>query len=236
LTKKLITMDSAIMFDMDNTVLGSHIDLQTMRREVVHALDELGFLPENYENMGLAQNIDTARRAGLAEKDVKKVWEIIISLEEAGMVGALAEPGAPDMLEKLRGRSYLALVTNNAATAAHKAIASAGLKPYFDVVVAREDLPELKPLPGSIWFLPRQFPAIKRWAYCGDSWVDAVASKRAGCAFVAYTGSREEDWPAICARWQLEPEAFIGRWDSESAMELLKSTRPIKNVEDKGQA
>lgn len=180
----------AILFDMDNTLLASRIDYAAMRGEVGAWLIREGYLAEDETTGGTtASLIQAAMERGLAGGALDQVWAICARHEAEGMRGADPEPGARETLERLRGRGLLlAVLTNNAESAAEQALGRAGIRHYFDVVVGRESAPELKPSSAGVRAVLARYPHVppSRWLAVGDSWIDGAAAAGAGIAFVAY--------------------------------------------------
>jgi len=205
----------AILFDMDNTLLHSRIDYAAMKAEVYDYLASAGFLPEGYPIQ--AQTTSTlilhAREQGLSGERLAAVWEIAAKHETAGMKDADLEPGALAMLDALRaaGGLKLAVLTNNARAAADRALRETGVLDRFDLVLGREDVPELKPSPTAVSAVLARCPELQpaEWLAVGDAWIDGAAASGAGVPFVAYRADRA----AMRARG-VQPIAAIEHWDA----------------------
>ncbi len=68
-----------------------------------------------------------------------------------------------------------------------EALEKFALRPYFDLVVTRDDVPALKPAPDGVrhamsWFAAR----TTRTLVIGDSWIDGAAARGAGATFLAF--------------------------------------------------
>jgi len=201
----------AILFDMDNTLLASRIDYDAMRGEVGDWLVREGYLAGDETADGTtASLIRTAIGRGLAGAALDTVWAICARHEEAGMREAELEPGAREMLERLRARGLtLAVLTNNAEAAAERALIGAGIRHYFDLVAGRESVPELKPSPAGVRAVLAKYPHLPpdRWLAVGDSWIDGAAAAGAGIAFAAYRARHD------MAERGIEPVVRINRLD-----------------------
>jgi Predicted phosphatases len=180
----------AVLFDMDNTLIASRIDYAAMRREVGAWLVREGYLAGDETAVGTTGSlIHAAMERGLAGGALDQVWAICARHEAEGMRGAVPEPGARDMLERLYGRGLLlAVLTNNAEAAAERALGDAGFRHYFDAVFGRESVPQLKPSPEGVRAVLARYPQVppSRWLAVGDSWIDGAAAAGAGIAFAAY--------------------------------------------------
>lgn len=182
-----------IMFDMDNTLLRSKIDFAAMKHETYQFLVHRGIIPDdvNLNNQTTSTLIEAAIRTNkMTDEQLKEMWEIPKKHEMIGMKDADLEPGVTEVLEKLKGKYLLVIVTNNSVDAAIAALRDNHILEYFDGVIGREMMGLLKPSPDGFLFVLNQYRDIlaEDWLSVGDSWVDAVASARAGIPFISYKG------------------------------------------------
>lgn len=190
------TAFKGLIFDMDNTLLRSHIDFAAMKQATFRYLAERGILAEDLPlNMHtpstlIKEAIGTGR---MTSEVLAEMWRIVQNFELAGMEGAELEPGVPETLEWLGGRFRLAVVTNNSVLAAKEALRSNGILHRFARVVGREDMRSMKPSPDGFLAILAQWPDMlpEQWLSIGDSWVDGKASTAAGVPFVAYRADDE---------------------------------------------
>jgi phosphoglycolate phosphatase len=201
--------DIALIFDMDNTVLGSHIDFAAIRRALGAMLRETGVTQESDEalrrrSIGELIACGAAHDRGRGTALLPAMWAIVTAHEAEGLRGAAALDGAADVLAALRARGHrLAILTNNSRTAALQALESAGLAAAADTLVTRDDVPAMKPAAdGAIETLRRLGPA--RLAYIiGDSWIDGSAAAGAGARFIAYRRTADELRPHGLRPWRV---------------------------------
>jgi len=201
--------DIALIFDMDNTVLGSHIDFAAIRRALGAILREAGATDESDERLrprSISELVacGAAYDRGRGTALVPAMWAIISAHEAEGLRGAAALDDAPGVLAALRARGYrLAILTNNSRTAALRALESAGLAGAADTVVTRDDVPAMKPAAdGAIESLRRLGPAARAYVI-GDSWIDGSAAARAGARFIAYRRTADELRPHGLRPWRV---------------------------------
>ncbi len=176
----------ALIFDMDNTVLGSRIDFTAIRRELVSVLRAAratAEAPDALMGRAIAELValgaahDRAHRTQL----VPELWRIIEAHEAAGLQDASALDGAPAVLRALRDRGYrIAILTNN------------GLDGCAETIVARDDVAALKPAGDGVREALRRLGGVARAYVIGDSWIDGAAAAEAGAVFIAYRRSAEE--------------------------------------------
>ncbi|MBW7474711.1 HAD family hydrolase [Paenibacillus oenotherae] len=187
---------AGIIFDMDNTLLRSSIDFLAMKTEIFHFLAGSKLIPET---VSLSQHtsstlIAAAAENGMSEAQLQQVWAIAAKHEVAGMEGAGLEQGAAQLLDHLKGSHELVVVTNNAHSAAVKALGSTGIIDRFSFIVGREQMGTLKPAPAGFHYVLERLPYIPshQWISIGDSWIDGKAAAGAGIAFISYRTSIEQ--------------------------------------------
>gem|GEM_PF-201516 len=188
----------ALIFDMDNTVLGSRIDFTAIRRELVSVLRAAratAEAPDALMGRAIAELValgaahDRAHRTQL----VPELWRIIEAHEAAGLQDASALDGAPAVLRALRDRGYrIAILTNNGREPALAALRAAGLDGCAETIVARDDVAALKPAGDGVREALRRLGGVARAYVIGDSWIDGAAAAEAGAVFIAYRRSAEE--------------------------------------------
>ena len=87
-------------------------------------------------------------------------------------------------LRELRDKGYrMGLVTNTSTEAAEMMLSSHGLREFFQVVVARDDVARLKPDPEGL-LLARRGLGASEFVYVGDLVFDSMAAEAAGVVSV----------------------------------------------------
>lgn len=204
-----ITTIKGIIFDMDNTLLQSNIDFAAMKYEIYDYLVKEAILQNGIplDAHTCATVIALAQQTGMAPDQENQMWKIAEKHELKGMKGAGLEPGACELLERLKKDRYtLTLLTNNAQFAAEKALNDTGIIGYFDFIVGREKMKALKPSSAGVECIVAAYPDIPldNWIFIGDSWIDGKAAQTAGIPFVCYRGDLE-----LLARKRVTPKAKI---------------------------
>lgn len=170
---------SAVIFDLDGTLVDSRLDFAAIRREAGIAA-----------GTGVLEHIDGLDC--LSER--RRVEAIVHRHEMAGAEAATWIPGAEQALRGLHERGLpLAIVTRNSRVAAR--LAMSRLRMPDMPLKAREDAPP-KPDPTALLSLAAQWqlpPA--RIAFIGDFHYDTEAARRAGMMPVLFTGGREPGAP-----------------------------------------
>ncbi len=128
---------------------------------------------------------------------------LVVAHERRALQRVACEPGVAEALAALRDAGYaLAVWTNNARPQAEAALRRCGLRPFFALLVTRDEA-ALKPDPAGLALLRQAFPGRRIWVI-GDSWVDGAAAQAGGAPFIAYGAD-----PAELARRGIRPHAIL---------------------------
>ena len=184
----------AILFDLDGTLVETDnrwadmladklaplsravpkLDNKRLARGLINSIE----MPSNYaisllERLGLSKLMsgiaDRVRRSkGLATHE-----------------GSDAVAGTHEMLDALQGHYKLAVVTTRARREAHAFVEQLGIRPYFPVVVTRQDVLRMKPNPEPVYTAAVALGVDpQRCVMVGDTTMDVRAGKRAGAISV----------------------------------------------------
>ena len=164
----------AVLFDLDGTLVESEIDFEELRRRVAERLsvppEILRPLYEGAEALGALDVV--------CEEEARR-------MELSGPV-----PGMRELVCELRRMGIaVGIVTRCCRKAALIALERCSI-PY-DVLVAAEDAPRVKPSPEHVLEALRRLGDVEKCVFVGDSLFDRVAAEGAGCAFLP-TG--RPDW------------------------------------------
>ncbi len=189
---------TALIFDMDNTLIGSHIDFPAIRRSLIALLRAAGAAGEA-DDLLMRRALAQLVAYGAAHDRLHgttltgRMWEIIEAHETDGLQHALPLDGAGEVLAALRARGFrLAVLTNNGRASALDALRAAALLDRVDVIVARDDVRALKPAGDGVTEAARRLGAVERIYVIGDSWIDGAAAAASGARFIAYRRPQEE--------------------------------------------
>lgn len=188
----------ALVFDMDNTLIGSRIDFPAIRGGLIallRAVDATREPDESLMRRALAQlvAIGTAYDWAHGTTLTRQMWEVIEAHEAAGLRHALPLDGAGDVLGALQARGFrIAILTNNGRASALDALRAAGLGDRAEVVIARDDVRALKPAGEGVAEAVRRLGHVERVYVIGDSWIDGAAAAEAGAKFIAYRRTAED--------------------------------------------
>lgn len=184
---------AALVFDLDNTLVHSRINFAAMRAGVFEILLAAGVVEAGTTHIAWPSVVDLieigkrhdAQQGTAIESDI---WALVLEEERRGMELATVEDDAAQTLAALRGRGVpRAVLTNNARPATLAALKKFGLLNELDFVLARDDVPALKPAPDGLLLAQRCFgPSFRRLALVGDASIDGLAAQRAGLPFIAF--------------------------------------------------
>jgi HAD superfamily hydrolase (TIGR01509 family) len=156
----------AVIFDMDGTLVDSHYDWPTIRRD-----------------LGVTGGSIIDELNGLAEPERRRRWAQMETIEATASEHAAVHEGASELLQLLADHGLVtALVTNNSTVNADRLLDRFGLR--FDVVLTR-DSGFWKPSGAPLMEAARQLAVPPD--HClgvGDSHYDLMAAREAGFAAV----------------------------------------------------
>lgn len=183
---------TALIFDLDNTLIHSTIDFMGTRHRLIDVLEGAGAAPAPREVL-LREPIPHLVAIGEAAGEAlgRAMWEIVAEAEASGIRDAGLVEHALEVLRELRARGYhLAVLTNNAGTGVQPKLQELGLGGFFDVVATRSDVPALKPSPEGVRYILRRMHAARHAFVIGDAWIDGRAAEEAGARFIGF-GERQ---------------------------------------------
>jgi phosphoglycolate phosphatase len=205
------------VFDLDHTLVHTPLDLAAMALDMRALLEaRCGPLPVRPDRYRVGELIDWCQAH--APEVEKPLWEIALHHERRAMAIATLESGARAAIEGARGAGFATAVwTNNAREVTTVALERFGLSPVLDLVVTRDEMRALKPDPDGWRIILEHFGPARDAVVVGDSWVDGVAARAAGVAFIAYR-PKEPD----LTRWNVTP---VARLHDLAALPLWLHTR-----------
>lgn len=173
-----------VIFDFDG-VLVDTVDL--LEREIRNKLTELGydFMKDRDETLDLfEENIIVALiEHGLTPHDMCVVWEHIQDVTRSRDIGLC--PGIHEMLERLKARCNMAIVSSNATDAITSVIGRLGIGSYFLRISGGDEAAgkaaRIKACMDEMGVKP------SRTFYVGDTVGDVNEAKEAGVGSVAVT-------------------------------------------------
>ncbi len=178
-----------VFFDLDGTLIVPGRDYASLKKLVFDILRSADFplaLCPKEEYVFRVFNIlsEDRRFAALKEEILRAVnrWELE-SIRESSLM-----PGSLEILKALREKGVsLALLTMDGKAATNYALEKWSLKPFFDLVLTRDDVPFMKPSPLHVHEAIRLLRADpRRSVLVGDTFIDVRAAIGAGIRAVAF--------------------------------------------------
>lgn len=191
---------SAALFDLDGTLITTHIDFPQMRREVASLMARHGV------NSPDPLPIDTLAAVREAAEQIRRrtdqraadgflahAGELLQSIEEESCAAPEPIDGAAELLDLLRARRVpVAIVTRNSRSVSESLLDAGGLR--CDVMLTRDDVPVTKPDPRHLWSaldhlgLPQS--AARATVMVGDHWMDVQGGRAAGMLTIGVLSGR----------------------------------------------
>jgi phosphoglycolate phosphatase len=178
-----------VVFDLDNTLVHSRIDFIGIRQAVIRRLLEVGALdgpPPDPRVRAIPEWLDLAAEF---DADVAaELWTVVGEFEQAGMLHGTVEDDARATLDYLASAGLrLAVLTNNSLGSAEAALERFDLRAPFELVLAREVVPALKPHGSGVLQAHTALGGGPTFVV-GDSYIDGLATERAsvGARFIAF--------------------------------------------------
>lgn len=206
--------DTAIIFDLDGTLVDSLPDLAAAVNEMLAERDRPPLPTAAVARMvgdGTPKLVERALAAsGLADAPLGPALDRFLALYEAGATRLTRPyPGVSEVLDQLAAAGHrLAVCTNKPQRATAAVLEGLGLARCFAVVLGGDSLPVKKPDPGPLRaILDRLGVAPSQAAMVGDHRNDVAAAQAAGmrAVFARYGyGAATLDG--------LRPDAEIGRF------------------------
>jgi len=185
---------SAVIFDLDGTLVTFNFDVKGSRRAIIEELSKDGLDMGGLTFTSPTQEIiDRVKSQYTGDGGVgfasvrRRIYSILDGFEGEGAQKAVPFGGTRQALEELRSRCLrLALLTNSGRAATSTLLSRYNLGYYFEFVLTRDEVDEMKPSPSGL------LQAVSRFrlpgsavCYVGDGLLDIIAAKRAGVSMVA---------------------------------------------------
>lgn len=202
---------SAVLFDLDGTLIDSVPDLHLTANALLAAHDRAP-IDEEQARMAIGHGAralirqvwsETGTPASEAELD-RLYHQFLVLYRPLATVNTRPYPGVLATLDRLADRP-LAIVTNKPEAPARAILDHLGLTARFGAILGGDSLPTRKPEPGMLHEALRQLGA-PTGVVVGDSEVDVAAARSAGLPVIGVS------WGY--ARGALDADAVIDRFDA----------------------
>ncbi len=168
-----------VMFDLDKTIVDLNVEWAHARKEIIQYIRGVGIKVEDEEKFSLWEMPFRIKEFKKHKKEMDKIfekWER--KAIEEGRVKK--REYAVKLIEKLDGK-ILGIVSNNCHSTIEKVLGDIGIRDRFGCVVGRDDVYDVKPLPGIVEEAIKRSGAEKNNSiFVGDSRWDFIAGSMAG--------------------------------------------------------
>ncbi|HEY3328921.1 MAG TPA: HAD family hydrolase [Capsulimonadaceae bacterium] len=192
----------AVLFDLDGTLIETHIDFAQMRLAVLELAQGAGFDADSLANLDILAIVEHVRlrltaqsRPDAASAFRSAAFETLQSLEVAGCSTPVAIPGAAEWLHALSDAGIgVGVVTRNCRVVSERLLSAFDVT--ANVLLTRDDVQLTKPDPGHLWLaLEKLGVEPSDSLMVGDHWMDIQAARNAGCAgAIGVLGRHEGTW------------------------------------------
>ncbi|MGI4788472.1 MAG: HAD family hydrolase [Janthinobacterium lividum] len=195
---------SAVLFDLDGTLVETHIDFPAMTaamQQLAQAWNVPASIIEGKDILGIvdAAAEDVQVRGGDSASLRRTAFAKLEAMEVEGCAHPILLPGTHELLTALVAQDIkVGIVTRNCRTVAVQLLAKFTLPHHL--LLTRDDVTRTKPNPEHLWDALRLLSAsADSAAMVGDHWMDIQAGERAGCAAtLGVLGRNDADWFVSC--------------------------------------
>jgi phosphoglycolate phosphatase len=186
----------AVLFDLDGTLVHTHIDFPRMKRDVLELVVAAGLDPGDYHALDVLGIVDAVEARLLDEGGFRTgVEEALVRIELAACEGATAAEGAVDTLRWLLERGIrVGIVTRNSVQATERVLSQIPLP--HEVLLTRAHTPRVKPDPLHLHLALERLEAKPEYSLMvGDHRMDVQAGRAAGTLTAGVlTAERPDDY------------------------------------------
>ena len=184
----------AILFDFEGTLVDFQWQLSAAINETLAMLWHMGFAPERilsrkYSTL-LSEAMQKATEIGLSPEQVReRIGEVYDRYDEDALTRWTLRPFVLESLVAIKEKGIrTALVSNLGGKTLTAALSKFCLTNYFDIVLSRYDVKNLKPSPDGLHLALEKLGVRKDASiFIGDSLDDVNAAKTAGIRVIIIT-------------------------------------------------
>ena len=193
---------NAVVFDLDGTLVESHIDYEKMGGQIRDLLYEMGMRKQIEDRRKAYQVIrggaETLLEYGLPkdklEITLKRLDDVMNNIELEALPTMQLKPNAVKTLSKLQENSFkLGIATRSHGKYAVKALNKFNISSYFQGIIGRDETEYPKPDPRHLLATIALIKSTPETTlYIGDTTTDLTTSQAAKVDFVGYW--RDDEW------------------------------------------
>ncbi len=177
----------AILFDFEGTLVDFQWKLTEAVEKVLHMLEDMGFTRDRIRSRKystlLSEVLQIASESGLRPEKLREdIFAIYDKYDEDALARWTPRPGAHDFLSVVRNREiHTGLISNVGINTLSKALREFSLEGFFDIVLSRNDVANLKPSPDGLKQALKELNIEKdHGIFIGDSLDDIHSARNAG--------------------------------------------------------
>ncbi len=181
----------AVLFDLDGTLVETHIDFGKLREATLQLIAQYGVDTTPLQSLDVLSAIDQAadvlQQSGALERSAElrtRARARLRAMEMAYCAAPRPVPGVYDLLNALKARDVrIGIITRNDRQVSLQTLQQ--LRIPHDLLVSRDDVHRVKPHPEHVtialqeWNIPAE-----RCVVVGDYWMDVEAGRAASCRTV----------------------------------------------------
>jgi HAD superfamily hydrolase (TIGR01509 family) len=184
MSRRAPSPDPAVVFDLDGVLLESEIAWTRAEADLFARYGQPYGDVERRLLIG-GSLADTGRTLERLLEGVRTSDQLVEELVELAAVefarGVTPMPGAPELIDELRGRRPIAVASNSLRRLVDLALDGSGLNGAFDAVIAGDEVPQPKPAPDIYLEAARRLGSPpERAVAIEDSPTGAAAARAAG--------------------------------------------------------
>ncbi len=191
-----------IVFDLDSTLVQSHVDFPKMKKNIIELLESNGHPPGTLSTteqttVVIMEHAEREwERKGKPESERRRLRDAITIYMNQGELEAIETlediPGAAEAIEKLKAMGFkLAVLTRGHHSYAVEALKKMGMNRYFDVILGRGETPQPKPYREAIDYTVRLMGlTVDEVVMVGDHQIDYDSAKNSRCRFIGVATGR----------------------------------------------
>ena len=189
-----MTVIKAVIFDLDGTLVTFTLDVKACRTKVIQYLTEQGFPSSLFSMKETAFDmLVKTKKHGIEEQEFAEVKKMVYAIVESFELQAARKtemfPDVPETLKALKSMNLkIGLCTISGAKATKSVLQRFGLEEFFDAVIVREDVSEVKPDPLHLnAVLDALKVGVQETVLVGDSVKDMVCANSLNVLAVGVT-------------------------------------------------
>jgi phosphoglycolate phosphatase len=191
-----------IVFDLDSTLVQSHVDFPKMKRNIIQLLESNGHPPGTLSTTDQTTVVimehaerewERQRKPEGERRRLRDAITVYMNQGEMEAIETLKEiPGAAEAVEKLKDQGFkLAVLTRGHHGYAVEALKKTGMHSYFDVILGRGETPQPKPYREAIEYTVKQMGlTVDDVVMVGDHQIDYDSAKNSRCRFIGVATGR----------------------------------------------